>query len=321
MRSSRGLMFYYFYQVCVALFLIPGVSIPLLLALSGRLWWRQNRRLESLGAELKVSPAKGVEPRDIPELILKSLPVLKPLNCANCGGNVLLRETETVCPYCETRAGAPEDYAAASALKSEVRKIYASAVRHWRAANALTFRPARWLFLLMIFAEPFVVFPAVLVGSNLFRDTWADRSLASLGETASFFVMLAAFLGFVVWMVVFICLAALAGSLRRNLPVVPVFEERVRRVEAASCQACGGAIEYDAGAFACACAYCNVENFRVRFARRERALSEQQRTRTKSVLFGAAEIIEEFVGTFVFVLLLLTIASALLMIVYAFKNR
>jgi Zn finger protein HypA/HybF involved in hydrogenase expression len=317
-------MFYYFYQVCVAVFLAQGVSVPLLLALSGWLWWRQNRRLEDLRAESEVStpkPSKGAAPRDLPELILKSLPVLTPLNCANCGGSVLLRETETFCPYCETRAAAPEDYAAASALKTEVKKIYASAVRHWRVANVLTFRPARWFFVLMIFAEPFVLFPVVLVGSNLFRDTWADRALKASGETASFFLMLAAFLGFVVWMVVFICLAALAKSLRRNLPVVPVFEERVRRSETARCQACGGAIEYDAGALACACAYCNVENFRVRFARRERARSEQQRTQTKSALFGATEVIEEFVGTFFFVLLILASASVLFVVVYALKNR
>jgi hypothetical protein len=102
---------------------------------------------------------------------------------------------------------------------------------------------------------------------------------------------------------------------------VPVFEESVRRFETASCQACGGAIEYDAGAFACACAYCNVENFRVRFARRERARSERQKTQTKSALFGASEVIEEFVGTFFFVLLILSLASALLVIVYALKNR
>jgi len=101
---------------------------------------------------------------------------------------------------------------------------------------------------------------------------------------------------------------------------VPVFAERVKRHETASCQTCGGAIEYDAGEFACACAYCNVENFRVEFSRRERALSERQRTQTKSVLFGAKEIIEEFTGTFFFVLLFLSIASVLLVVVYLFRS-
>jgi hypothetical protein len=158
-------MFYYFYQICVALFLVQGVSIPFLLALSGWLWWKQNRGLESLRAELKSRAPKGFKPGDISELILKGLPALKPLKCADCGGAVLLREAETFCPYC------------------------------------------------------------------------------------------------------------------------------------------------------------NVENFRVRFARRERATSENRKTRTKSVLFGATEIIEEFVGTFFFVLLLLTAASVILVIVYAVKNH
>ena len=80
-------------------------------------------------------------------------------------------------------------------------------------------------------------------------------------------------------------------------------------------------MEYDAGAFASPCPYCNVENFRVSFARRERAVTEKQKTRTKSVLFGALEIIEEFVGTFFFVLLLLSVASVILVIVYAIKNH
>jgi hypothetical protein len=39
------------------------------------------------------------------------------------------------------------------------------------------------------------------------------------------------------------------------------------------------------------------------------------------VLFGATEIIEEFAGTFFFVLPLLTAASAVLVVVYAVKNH
>src|ERR1051325_9340322 len=154
-------MFYYFYQVCIAVFLVQGVSVPILLALSGWLWWKQSRRLEALKGELRG--ARELKAGEIPELVLKSLPVLKPLSCANCGGGLLLQETETRCPYCDTRGPPPEDYAEAGALRSEVRKLYASAVRHWRVANVLTFRPARLLFVLLIFAEPFVIFPAVLV--------------------------------------------------------------------------------------------------------------------------------------------------------------
>jgi hypothetical protein len=46
-----------------------------------------------------------------------------------------------------------------------------------------------------------------------------------------------------------------------------------------------------------------------------------EKTQTKSVLFVASEVIEEFAGTFFFVLLLLTFASVILVIVYAIKNR
>ena len=63
-----------------------------------------------------------------------------------------------------------------------------------------------------------------------------------------------------------------------------------------------------------------MENFRVRFARRERSRAERQRTQTKSVLFGAMEILEEFVGTFFFVLVILVGACVLLTIFYAIKN-
>ena len=76
----------------------------------------------------------------------------------------------------------------------------------------------------------------------------------------------------------------------------------------------------DAGDFAGICSYCNVENFRVRFVRRARTLAEEQKTRTKSTLFGAMEIIEDFVGTFFFVLLMLVTASILLTIFYTIKN-
>lgn len=319
-------MFYYFYQVCVAVFVLQGVSIPLLVAASGFAWRRQSGRAERLRAEVLgaggggFKAAKEVGAGGAARLILESLPKLEPLKCAGCGGGVLLRETGTLCPYCGARGDAPEDYRAATALRSEVGKLYASASRHWRVANALTFRPARLFFFSMIFAEPFVLFPAVLVGSNLYRDSAADRAFESAGETASFLLMLAAFLGFVAWMVVFIHLAALGGSLRRNLPAAPAFEGAARGAETAGCQSCGGALEYDAGDFACVCPYCNVENLRARFVRRERARTEGQRAKTKSALFGAMEIIEEFTGTFFFVLLLLTVASVLLALFYALRH-
>jgi hypothetical protein len=121
-------------------------------------------------------------------------------------------------------------------------------------------------------------------------------------------------------MIVFIFLTTLSKSLRKQLPVLPVFEGELRGSETTSCQACGGGIKYDAGDFVCICSYCNVENFRVRFVKREGAQAEKQRKQTKSALFGAMEILEDFVGTFFFVSTILVGASMLLTIYYALKN-
>jgi hypothetical protein len=121
-------------------------------------------------------------------------------------------------------------------------------------------------------------------------------------------------------MIVFILLANLSKSLRSKLPLVPAPEADISEKETAHCQACGGEIEYDGGDFACFCSYCNVANFRVRFVRRARVHAEHQQTKTKSSLFGAMEIIEDFIGSFFFVSLILGCASFLLIIIYAFKN-
>jgi hypothetical protein len=133
--------------------------------------------------------------------------------------------------------------------------------------------------------------------------------------------MLLASLGFILWMIVLISLTHPSKSLRMKLPVVPVLEGQTRGSEVSNCQACGGGIEYDAGDFACLCSYCNVENFRVRFARRERMHTERQAAQMQSVLFGAVEIIEDYIGTLFFVLIILAGASLLLTIFYAIKNQ
>ena len=314
-------MFVYLYQVCAVIFLLQGVSTPFLLAALGVFWRRQNRRLEILEAEAGRARRGRVVSAEAFERILERLPKLKPLKCPKCGGGVLLRRDATLCAYCGTRGELPEDYAEAVALKSQAAGLFRSAVRHWRVANVLTHPLVRWVFVLLIFAEPLVLFPVVLVGSNLYPNAWVDRAFGALGETAGFLVMLSAFLGFVVWMVVFIFLAGLSKNLRANLPAVPVFEPEARGREGASCQTCGGAVEYGAGDFACLCSYCNVENFRVRFARSERARAGEQAAQTKSVLFDAMRIIDDYVGTTFFTLAILVVACVLLTLFYALKSR
>jgi hypothetical protein len=147
-----------------------------------------------------------------------------------------------------------------------------------------------------------------------------DQAFKTAGETTSFLIMLAAFFGFVIWMVVFIFLNQLSKGLRCKLPMDPVLEGDGRALAVANCQACGGGIQYEERAFASICDYCHVENFRVQFARRQRAQSERQTTQTKSILFGAMEIIDDFIGTFFFVILILVSATLLLAGFYALKS-
>lgn len=314
-------MFRYFYQLCASIFMLQGVLLPLLVAVSGLIAWRQNRKLERLKEELHIERGKSLKASEISGLALEQLPKLKPLNCASCGAGLLLKEHETLCPNCDSRAASPEDYAVAARLKREVKRLFKSAVRHWRSANILTLWPVGWLFRLMIFAEPLVIFPVTIIGSNLYPDTWLDRMLERLGEDVSFLIMLMAFFGFIIWMVVFIFLAGLSKSLRRKLPLVPLIEGAAAGgSETAGCQACGGGIEYERGDFVTLCSYCNVANYRAQFVRRSRAAGEKQQTEARSVLFGAMEILDEFLGTFFIVTLILVSGTVILGVVYAIKN-
>ena len=307
-------MFLYLYEVCVVIFLLQGIAAPFLVVLSGILWWKQAQRLESLRKEVDIAGAKTHKPADTIESILDGLPKLKPLNCAHCGGALLLRENETYCPSCRLPGDLPEDYKASVGLKRELKSLLKIAIVRWRIAKFLTSRPARWFFLAMIFVEPLVLFPITLIGSTMFPDTGIDKALESAGKSTAFLMMGCAFFGFVIWMIVFIFLANLSKDLRQSLPAVPPPERPMDGSEAANCQSCGGAIEYGKNDFGCICSYCNVENFRVQFLRQERFQGERQKAKTQSVLFGAMRIIDDFVGTFFFVLLFL-VGSAVLYVI------
>jgi hypothetical protein len=190
-------MFVYFYQVCLVIFLAQGILSPVLIIFSGVSWRRRSRKLEKLRRQIERLRGKEIKIDARYESILQSLPKLKPLKCKSCGAGVLLRQTETFCPNCHTRGDLPEDYAATVSLKSQSKGLLKSALKHWRAANVLTHPLLSWSFFLLIFIEPLVIFPTVLIGSNLFPDTWFDRAFESLGETAALVIMLPAFLGFI----------------------------------------------------------------------------------------------------------------------------
>jgi hypothetical protein len=54
-------MFAYFYQFCLVIFLLQGFSMPFLPVISGVLWWRRSRQLESLEKELKLTRRKSIK--------------------------------------------------------------------------------------------------------------------------------------------------------------------------------------------------------------------------------------------------------------------
>ena len=179
-----------------------------------------------------------------------------------------------------------------------MRRLAGAATRHWLLAWVLTSAPVRWFFFLMIFGEP-VMFTIVLIGSATYSDTFFDRALEGMGEAWAFALMLLGFAGFILWMIVFIFLSNLSKELRRELPGFPDYRRKeIRQVEYSTCGSCGGGIRFGAHRFACLCNYCGVENFRAEQARRERAASEERQIMTKGTLFGAMEIVEDFIGTF-----------------------
>lgn len=287
----------YFYQTCVAIALLQGISLPFVIIVFRRLSLRQRQESAALKDELdKVGGVRGHKSRstDVSKLIHDDLPKLQPLNCEACGAGVLLKETGTLCPHCETKGSLPEDYAVAVSLRMEVKRLLKSAIRHWRAANILTLPLVTGSFIALGVIEPLLA----LLLSALVKtrgNTLADKLMASLGTPLDALVYLFLISGVVIWSLIFLCLAVTGLELRKKLPVVPVFEKKLRSRETAACHSCNGAIEYDRDDFACICSYCNVENFRVRFTRRKRAESEAQKTRTNFALFGARRIIENYV--------------------------
>jgi hypothetical protein len=313
-------LFLYFYQICLAVFFVQGVTIPLIVLFSGILWWNQNRRLQYLEKLLERIRRKGTSGSTDISKLLDHLPKLEPLKCISCGAGVLLREADTFCPYCKLPGPMPKDYAPAVSLKQQIGPLVRSAVRHWGAANVLTFPLVRWAFFLLIFAGPFVVFPTVAIGANIYRDTWFDRMITAAGESMTLVVMIPSFLGVFIWMVVFIFIYRLCKDLRSSLPAYPVLERAADGTETAECEACGGGISYAGSDFACVCPYCNVENYRTRFVRTERKGLERKKTDVHSVTFAAMRIIDDFIGGFFFTLLILAVAASLLVVFAWFKN-
>lgn len=303
------------YQIFVLVFLLQGISLPFLLLLFRFLWHRQERSRRSRRApksylanrvselnrgefrclEIGSKKKKAAASHQISESVLNSTPHLEPLKCTECGSGVLLRETETVCPYCQTRGDLPKDYAKTMSLKSKNKMLLKRALAYWRAANVLTLPELIGVFIALAILEPLFLTPAVINGADKFPNNSVENLLAPLGDAAVTAFYSLSSLGVFIWTLGFLCFAVEGVELRRKLPIVPVLDEPLPERETANCQSCGGAIEYDAADFACLCPYCNVENFRVRFTRIKGAHAAEQKEQINFALYGAMEIIEYFV--------------------------
>ena len=304
-------MFRLIYEAGLALFLLQGVSIPILLLVAGIAWFRQMSRLSVVQKALARDRKR--HGRTL-ESLLDRVPKLRPLNCANCGSPVALGPSSSTCTGCRSVSELPEDFRATIALRRTLSRLSTAAIRHWRVARLMTARPVRWLFVLMIFGEPLLLV-LVLVGSNTYRDTYFDRAFESIGEDWALALMILAFAGFILWMIVFILLAGVSKGLRKGTAPLPdLRRNEIREPEFSTCQSCGGGIRFGPGSFACLCGYCAVANFRAEHARRERARSEEQKVLTRGSLFAAMEIIEDFTGTFFVTTAILSLGFAILIL-------
>ena len=302
-------MFRQIYEAGLGLFLLQGVSIPILLLVAGIAWYRQISRLSVVKKAL-VRDRKR-HGRTL-ESMLDVVPKLRPLNCANCGSPLALGESSATCTGCRSVSELPEDFRATMALRRTLSRLSTAAIRHWRVARLITAAPVRWFFVLMIFGEP-LLFVLVLVGANTHRDTYFDRAFERIGEGWAFALMLMAIPGFILWMIVFILLAGVSKELRKETTPLPDFRaEEIRDPEFSTCQSCGGGIRFGPRSFACLCGYCAVANFRAEHARRERANSEERQMLTRGSLFAAMEIIEGFTGTFFVTTAILALAVVIL---------
>ncbi len=310
-------MFRQVYEVALGIFLLQGLLIPVLLLVSGIVWSRQISRLtvmEKAIARDRKQRRKGLES------LLASLPKLDPLHCDSCGSPVALEARSARCIGCASVSELPPDDRATRILRRALARISAAAIRDWRIARVLASRPVLWFLRVMVVAEP-LLFLLVMIGAVTFGDTSVDRALDALPNEMANGLMTLAVCGFIIWMIVFIMLAALARDVRNKLPAFPdVRPGELGAAEYAACHACGGGIAFRPGAFASLCAYCAVATFRPAFARRERERSEEQQVLTRASLFGALEIIGDFTGFFFIVMAIMSLGFAILIGVAAINT-
>jgi Zn finger protein HypA/HybF involved in hydrogenase expression len=273
----------------ILILLFQGLSLPCGVLVAYFICMRQWKRLVAIQKHAGASAARGAFHE-----AMRGLPAFQPLNCAKCGAGLLLEPDALRCPSCGHQCSVPEDYRAALALKQNLQRLLRSAQGAWRFAWGLTSRPARVLLVLLIGAQVLALVPLAMLDFDRRPDTAVFRFLATLPEGPLFFIGV---LGEASWLIGLCLLIDLSKRLRRGLPAFPKLGQAVKVSETASCQSCGGAVQYDRGDFATICPYCHVENYRVQSTRIERGHSEKQQARVEFTLFGALNIVNEFLWT------------------------
>lgn len=298
-------------EIGLIVFFAQGALLLPLIAWAGFSWFRRMARLAALEKELGEDRKESE--RTLAKL-LKRLPHLQPLSCANCGGALALDPAATICTRCHATAPVPADYAATIALRGRLGGLTRAALRQWLLARILISFPVRAFFFVMIFVEPLLLL-LVLIGGVEYQDTIMESVLEAIGETWGLVLGILSFGAFILWMVVFIYLTNLSKDLRRSLGAFPRFRRAAdESLLFANCETCGGGVHFGSRAFAALCNYCGVENFRADHTARERAAGEERQLTARTTLFGAMEIIEDFTGSFFIVMTILTTAFGLLVL-------
>jgi len=279
-----------YYEATELLFLFQGLSLPFIVLITYLICSRQWKRSQLIEKQGRVSQVRAAFAPGT-----TGLPVFRPLNCPHCGAGLLLETSGTLCPHCQQRGELPKDYLRAVVLKGRVERLLMSAQRCWRLAWVLTSKPVNWLLCAFIIFVPTIMLPIVLLGSGKYHDTILDRWLAPYQHTRlpDLVGPISVIGGFAWWLGIAI-VASLSNEMRKKLPIFPVRTKEMKDRATANCQSCGGAIQYERGAFVTICSYCHVENYRAQFARAERNRAEQQQTQARFLLFDALTIVNEY---------------------------
>lgn len=256
----------------------------------------------------------------LPPIIADRLPKLQPINCANCGAGVPLREAEMVCPSCGTKSATPESYFDVARTRKEVNEKIRQAAAYIRKARFLVSNWARYATLL--FAIWLVVtLIAVLIlfnNGNLepYQTYFSSKAFFALGSVSNCFWVVSLLFGFAIW----------SPDLKKAIPTIEL-DENLGQAENTNCSQCGGAIQYLSNDLATVCGYCGVETYRAKLAWKLRNLTNDANHKASFSLLEAKRTVEDAIWeltgtprTFAFLLILVMIFGSCFWVLTTFYD-